>query len=121
MPPVVELIKSGKLKAIAVTSAKRSPLLPDTPALAELGSEYATIDITNWFGLFAPVGVSADTRQKLHQAAVRALTDPTVSQRIAEQGAVAVGNTPAEFVAFIAAESDRYSRIAKLSGVRVEE
>jgi len=121
MPPVVELIKSGKLKAIAVTSAKRSPLLPDTTALAELGSEFGAIDITNWFGFFAPKGISADTRQKLHQAAVNALTDPSVRQRIAEQGAVAVGNTPAEFAAFIAAESDRYARIAKLSGVRVED
>jgi tripartite-type tricarboxylate transporter receptor subunit TctC len=121
MPPVVELIRSGKLKAVALTSAKRSPLLPDTPALAELGSDFAGIDITNWFGFFAPMGVPADIRQKLHQAAVKALTDPSVRQRVAEQGAVAVGNTPAEFAAFIAAESDRYASIAKSSGVRVEE
>jgi tripartite-type tricarboxylate transporter receptor subunit TctC len=121
MPPVVELIKSGKLRAIAVTSAKRSPLLPDTPALAELGSEFAAFDITNWFGLFAPASVSSDIRQKLHQAATKALIDPTVRHRIAEQGAEPVGNNPAEFAAFIAAESDKYARIAKLSGVRAEE
>ncbi len=121
MPPVLELIKSDKLRAIAVTSAKRSPLLPDTPALAELGSEFATIDISNWFGLFAPADVPADILQKLQQAAVKALIDPTVRQRIAEQGAVAVGNSPAEFAAFIAAESGRYARIAKLSGIRIEE
>ena len=121
MPPVAELIKSGKLRAIAVTSAKRSPLLLDTPALAELGSEFATVDITNWFGFFAPAGVPADIQAKLHQAAVKALADPTVRQRIVEQGAEAVGNSPAEFAAFIAAESDKYARIAKVSGVRVEE
>jgi tripartite-type tricarboxylate transporter receptor subunit TctC len=121
MPPVVELIKSGKLQAVAVTSTKRSKLLPNTAALAELGEGFAGFDITNWFGLFAPAGVSEDIRQKLHQAAVKALGDPMVRQRIADQGAEAVGNTPAEFMAFIAAESARYARIAKLSGVRVEE
>ena len=121
MPPVVELIKSGKLRAIAVTSAKRTPRLPDTPVLAELGQEFAALEITNWFGLFAPAGVSENVRQKLHQAAVKALGDPMVRQRIAEQGAEAVGNTPAEFAAFIAAEFAKYARIVKLSGVRVEE
>lgn len=121
MPPVVELIKSGKLHAVAVTSAKRSRILPNTAALAELGQDFATLDITNWFGLFAPAGVSEDIRQKLHQAVVKALGDPMVRQRITEQGAEAIGNTSAEFMAFIAAESARYARIAKLSGVRVEE
>jgi tripartite-type tricarboxylate transporter receptor subunit TctC len=121
IPPVLELIKSNRLRAVAITSAKRSHILPNTPALAELGSEFATVDIANWFGFFAPAGVSDDIRQKLHQAAVKALRDPTVRQRIAEQGAEAVGNTPEEFAAFIAAESAKYSRIAKLIGVRVEE
>jgi tripartite-type tricarboxylate transporter receptor subunit TctC len=117
---VVELIKADKLRAIAVTSAKRSQLLPNTPALAELGQEFATVDTTNWFGLFAPAGVPADIRQKLHQLAVKALGDPTVRQRIAEQGAEAVGNTPAEFAAFISAESAKYARIAKLTEVGIE-
>src|SRR5262245_63890972 len=65
-PPVVELIKSGKMRAVAVTSAKRANVLPDTAALAELGQDFANLDITNWFGLFAPAGVSEDIRQKLH-------------------------------------------------------
>jgi tripartite-type tricarboxylate transporter receptor subunit TctC len=121
MPPVVELIKSRKLRAVAVTSAQRSSLLPDTPALAELGSDFAVADITNWFGFFAPTGVPADIRQKLHQAAVKGLTDPTVRQRIAELGAQSVGNSPAEFAAFIDAESEKYAGIARLTGVRVEE
>jgi tripartite-type tricarboxylate transporter receptor subunit TctC len=121
MPPVVELIKSGKLRAVAVTSAKRPKVLPDTAALAELGQDFANLDITNWFGFFAPAGIPDDIRQKLHQAAVKALGDPTVRQRIADQGAEAVGNTPVEFMAFIAAESAKYAQIAKLSGVRAEE
>lgn len=121
MPPVVELVRSGKLSAVGVTSAKRSPLLPNTPALAELGSEFAAFDITNWFGFFAPAGLSEEIGQKLHRAAVKALDDPVVRQRIAEQGAEAVGNTAAEFAAFIAAESAKYAQIAKLSGVRADE
>jgi tripartite-type tricarboxylate transporter receptor subunit TctC len=120
MPPVLELVKANKLRAVAVTSAKRSQLLPQVPSLAELGGGFAKLDVTNWFGLFAPAGVADDIRKKLHQAAVKALGDPTVRQRIAEQGAEAVGNTPAEFAEFIAAESAKYAEIAKLTGVRVE-
>jgi tripartite-type tricarboxylate transporter receptor subunit TctC len=120
MPPVTELIKSGKLQAIGVTSARRSPLLPEVPALAELGDAYKDFDISNWFGLFTPAGVPNDILQKLHQAVAKALSDPAVRQRIAEQGAEAVGNTPEEFAAFIRAESERYGRIAKLTGIRVD-
>ncbi len=121
MPPVVEFIKSDRLRAIAVTSAKRSQLFPDTPAFAELGRDFAALDISNWFGLFTPAGVSEEIRSKLHRAALKALADPTVRQRIAEQGAQAVGNTPAEFAAFIGSESDKFARIAKATGVRVEQ
>ena len=81
MPPVVELIKSGKLRAVAVTSANRSKVLPDTAALAELGQDLANLDITNWFGFFAPAGVSEDIRQKLHQAAVKASAPADSSAR----------------------------------------
>lgn len=120
VPPVLELIKSDKLRAIAVTSAKRSPVLPRVSALAELGQGFADFDLTNWFGLLVPAEVSEEIRRKLHQAAVKALADSTVRERIAEQGAEGVGNTPAEFAAFIGAESERYGRIAKVTGVRVD-
>jgi tripartite-type tricarboxylate transporter receptor subunit TctC len=118
MPPVVELIKSGKLVSIAVTSAKRSKIFPDTPALAELGPSYKDIDVTNWFGFFAPAGVPDAIRNRLHEAAVKALSDPTVRRRVAEQGADAVGNSPEDFAAFLAAETDKYRRMAEATGVR---
>jgi tripartite-type tricarboxylate transporter receptor subunit TctC len=121
MPPVIELIKASKLRAVAVTSARRSPVLPDVPALAELGEAFAGMDVTNWFGLLAPAGVSEDILRRLHQVSVRALGEPMARQRIAEQGAQVVGNSPAEFAIFIAAESARYAEIARLTGVRVEE
>ena len=118
LPPVVELIKADKLRAVAVTSAKRSALFPNTIALAELGPEYKDIDITNWFGFFAPASVSEDVRKRLNLAAVAALKETTVIARIAEQGAEAVGNSPEEFAAFIRAEAEKYARIAKATGMR---
>ena len=118
LPPVVELIKSDKLLAVAVTSAKRSAVFPNTIALAELGPEYKDFDLTNWFGFLAPAGVPEDIRKRLSQAAVSALKEPAVIARIAEQGAEAVGNSPEEFAAFIRAEADKYARIAKVTGVR---
>jgi tripartite-type tricarboxylate transporter receptor subunit TctC len=118
MPPVVELIKSGKLIGVAVTSAKRSKVFPDTPALSELGPAFKDMDITNWFGFFAPAGVPNTILNRLNEAAVKALTDPTVRQRVADQGADAVGNTPEEFATFLRAETEKYGRIAEATGVR---
>jgi tripartite-type tricarboxylate transporter receptor subunit TctC len=117
MPPVFELIKSEKLCAVAVTSAKRSPVFPGTVAVAELGPEYRDFDITIWFGFFAPAGVNDAVRTRLHEAAVKALADPAVRARIAEQGAEAVGNTPEQFAQFIRGETQKYARLAKETGV----
>ena len=118
MPPVVPYVKTGTLRAVAVTSAKRSVLFPEIPALAELGGDYREFDLTNWFGLLAPAGTPDVILQSLHTAAVAALADTTVRQRIADQGAEPVGNTPAEFTVFIRAESDKYKRIAAATGVK---
>ena len=121
LPPVVELIKADKLRAVAVTSAKRSVLFPNTVALAELGPEYKDFDITNWFGFFAPAGVPEDIRKRLNQTAVAALNEPAVIARVAEQGAEAVGNSPEQFAAFIRAEAEKYARIAKATGVNANQ
>jgi tripartite-type tricarboxylate transporter receptor subunit TctC len=120
MPPVVGQIKGGTLKAVAVTSSKRSPLFPDVMALAELGPDYALLDVTNWFGLFAPASLPQDITVRLHAATLKALQDTTVRQRIAEQGAEAVGNSPQDFSAFIQAESEKYARMASITNVKVQ-
>ena len=121
VPPVIELIKSGHLKAIAATSAKRSPSLGDTPALAELGPAYKDFDITNWFGVLTPSGVPEPIRQRLYEATIKALAEPAVQARITEQGANVVANNPQEFAAFIRAEIEKYARIAEATGVRLEQ
>jgi tripartite-type tricarboxylate transporter receptor subunit TctC len=120
MPPVVPHVKAGTLKAVAVTSARRSALFPDIPTLAEQGPAYRDIDLTNWFGFLAPAGVPESILRRLHAAAIAALAEPVVRQRIADQGAEPVGNTPAEFQAFIAAESEKYRRIAVATGVKAQ-
>ena len=112
-------LKSGALKGIAVTSKKRSPLFPDLPALAETkGLE--NIDTTNWFGILAPKGTPAAIVERLHKAVVEALQDDKVRHLLEAQALEIVGDTPAEFSAFIRAESDKYGKIIEITGVKAE-
>jgi tripartite-type tricarboxylate transporter receptor subunit TctC len=120
LPPVVPHLKAGTLEAVAVTTGKRTPLFPDVPAFAELGDAFKDIDVSVWFGFLAPAGVSREIIAKLHAATVKALGDPVVRDRLAQQGAEPIGNTPAEFQAFMRGEAERYGRMAKATGVRAE-
>jgi tripartite-type tricarboxylate transporter receptor subunit TctC len=117
MPPVVPFIHSGALKALAVTSKQRSPTFPDVPALAET-SGFEDFDFTNWFGLLGPKGTPQPVLDRLHKAAVQALQDGQVREILTTQAAEPVGNTPAEFAAFIRAEASKYARIVDITGVR---
>jgi tripartite-type tricarboxylate transporter receptor subunit TctC len=119
MPPVVPFLKSGALKAIAVTSKKRSPLFPDIPALAEIKG-FEDIDFTNWFGLLARAGTAPEILDRLHKASVEALKDPQVQEILENQAAVPVGNTPAEFREFIHAETAKYARIVEITHLEVK-
>lgn len=110
--------KAGRLKVLAVTTAKRSPAAPEFPTLAESG--FPGFDTSLWFGLLAPVAVPKEIIATIHAATVAALRLPEVSERINSQGAEAIGNSPAEFAAFIAAESAKYARIAKQAGVKLD-
>lgn len=120
LPPVVPHLKASTLKAVAVTTGKRTSLFPDVPAFAELGETYKDIDVSVWFGFLAPAGVSQDIIAKLHAATMKALGDPIVRDRLAQQGAEPVGNAPAEFQAFMRAETEKYARMAKATGVKAE-
>jgi tripartite-type tricarboxylate transporter receptor subunit TctC len=121
VPPIIELVKSGHLRAIASTSAKRSPLLRDIPAVAELGDDFRDFDITNWFGVLTPSGVPEHIRQRLNDETIKALSEPTVRSRITEQGANLVANTPQEFAAFIRSEIEKYARIVEATGIRLDQ
>ena len=119
MPPVVPHMKGGTLKAIAVTSAMRSPAFPNTPALAETKG-FEDVDFTNWFGLLARAGTPQPILDKIAKAAVDALKDAKVREVLETQAAVPVGNTPNEFRAFIRDESAKYKKIVQLTGVKVK-
>ncbi|WP_326540057.1 Bug family tripartite tricarboxylate transporter substrate binding protein [Pseudorhodoferax sp.] len=106
---VLPHIKAGKLHAIAVTGDKRSPVLPDVPTLAEAGVKGA--EVYSWQGLAAPKGLPAAVKDKLAKAAVAAMNDPAVKQRMLEQGLEIVASTPAEFTAFQAKEWTRWKTL----------
>ncbi|HZE10115.1 MAG TPA: tripartite tricarboxylate transporter substrate binding protein [Burkholderiales bacterium] len=110
--------KSGKMRILAVTTPKRSSAAPEIPTLAESG--FPGFDTSLWFGLLAPAATPKDIVAKVHDDVVQALKLPDVKARIAEQGAGIVGDTPAEFAAFIAAESAKYAKIIKQAGVKLD-
>jgi len=106
---ILSHVNAGKLRALAVTGAKRSALLPNVPTLAEAGVKDA--DVYSWQGIAAPKGLPADVKAKLHAAIVAALNDPAVKPKLLEVGFEIVANTPAEFAAFQAAESARWKKL----------
>ncbi|HVQ62467.1 MAG TPA: tripartite tricarboxylate transporter substrate binding protein [Burkholderiales bacterium] len=111
-------VKAGRLRMLAVTTPKRSSAYPDLPTLAESG--FPGFDTSLWFGLIAPAATPKAVIGKLHDDVIEALNLPDVKARIAEQGADIVGDTPAEFTAFIAAESAKYAKIIKQAGVKLD-
>jgi tripartite-type tricarboxylate transporter receptor subunit TctC len=111
-------IKAGKLRALAVTSAKRSEALPEVPTVAESG--LPGYDSTQWYGVLAPAGTSRAIVARLHDEIVRALREPEVRQRLAADGAEPVGSSPEEFAAFIKSEIDKWAKVASAAGIRPE-
>ena len=118
IPVVVNHVKAGKLRAIAVTSEKRTTLMPDLPTVNEAGLK--GFDLSTWWGLVAPAAVNKDVVARLHAETVRALGLSDVKERIAANGADVVGSSPAEFAAFIRNERDKYARIARDANVKLE-
>ena len=106
---VVPHVKSGKLRALAITSSARSPQLPDVPTLSESGIK--GVDVYSWQAFAAPKGLPADIKDKLHGALVAGLNDPSVKPKLLELGFEVVGNTPEQFSAFQAAEFARWKKV----------
>ena len=110
-------IKAGKLKAIAVTTAKRSAVLPDLPAVAETLKGF---EIDTWWGLVAPAGTPPEEVAKINQAFVAALNSAEVKARFANLMAEPVASTPEQFGAFMKSELAKYEKVVKASGARVD-
>jgi tripartite-type tricarboxylate transporter receptor subunit TctC len=111
-------VNSGRLRYIALASAKRSALMPNVPTMAEAG--YPEVDTTSWWGLLAPAGVPKDILERLHTETVKVLNQPEVRQRLAAEGADPAPTTPAEFAAFIKTEIVKWANLVKVTGVKLE-
>jgi tripartite-type tricarboxylate transporter receptor subunit TctC len=111
-------IRSGKLKALGTTGAKRSPVLPDVPTVAEAG--VPGYEATNWWGFLAPAGTPAAIVERLHQEVVAVQASAETKRRFETEGAEALQMSPAEFGAFIAAETAKWARVVKEAGISAE-
>jgi tripartite-type tricarboxylate transporter receptor subunit TctC len=121
LPSSLPHIRSGKLKAIAVTSAQRSEALPDLPTIAEAGGPALNgYEASSWFGLLAPSSMPAEQVARLQRESARALATPAIKERLASQGAVASGMSSADFAALIHSETAKWARVVKASGAKVD-
>jgi tripartite-type tricarboxylate transporter receptor subunit TctC len=111
-------IKAGKLRALAITSAQRSPLLPDVPTMDEAGIR--NFQVYSWQAFAAPKGIPADIKAKLHEAIVAGLNDPQVKPKLLDLGFEIVGNTPEQFTAFQATEFARWKKVIEVGKITAD-
>jgi tripartite-type tricarboxylate transporter receptor subunit TctC len=111
-------ILAGKLRPLSITSAKRSPLLPNVPSLEELGIKEA--NVYSWQAIAAPKGLPADIKAKLHAAIVAGLNDPQVKTKLLDLGFELVANTPEQFTAFQAAEFARWKKLIESRNIKAD-
>ncbi|HEY7843478.1 MAG TPA: tripartite tricarboxylate transporter substrate binding protein [Bradyrhizobium sp.] len=114
---VMPLAREGKLRALAITSLKRSALAPDLATMAESG--FPGFEAVPWFGLLAPAGTPKDVLDKMHGETVKALALPQVRKRFDELGLEPVGNTPAEFAAIIQKETPEWAKVIRDAGIKL--
>ncbi|HEX4944513.1 MAG TPA: tripartite tricarboxylate transporter substrate binding protein [Usitatibacteraceae bacterium] len=111
-------VKGGRIRALAVTTARRTPLAPELPTIAESG--LPGFDINTWFGIFVPAGTPRPVVDRLHAEFTRALAAPDVREKMLNLGAEPIGSTPEAFAAYVKAEAARYAKIVKASGAKVD-
>ncbi|MCE9639501.1 MAG: tripartite tricarboxylate transporter substrate binding protein [Betaproteobacteria bacterium] len=114
---VLQHIRSGKVRAIAVSSVKRAGTLPDVPSVAD---SYPEFDATGWTGVFAPAGTPKDVIAKLHADITSVLVRPDIRERFTDQGAEVVASSPEQLAAFVRRESALYAKIIQSSGIKVD-
>lgn len=119
LPSALPHIRSGRLRALAVTSAAPSGVLPGVPTIAEAAA-LPKYEASSWFGLLAPAGTPKDVISRLHAEVAKALNSPDVKQRLQSQGADPIGNTPEQFSAWIQQETNKWAGVVKVSGAKVD-
>lgn len=111
-------LRAGKLRALAVTGAQRSPAAPDIPTVAEAG--LPGFEVSNWNALFAPAATPKEIIEKLHAEVVKVLLMPDMKERLLREGFTPVGNTPQEFAAYLSAETAKWNKVIKGAGIRAD-
>ncbi len=121
LPSAMQQIKGGKLKALAVTSAQRSPALPDVPTVEQAGGPALKgFEASSWFGLLAPAGTPMEIVNHIQQEVAKAIKSPAVNEKLLAQGAIPSGNTPQEFARLIDSELKKWGPVVKASGAKVD-
>jgi len=118
LPPSMGYIKAGKLRPIAVTGAKRAPLMPEVPTVSEAG--LPGFDVTSWYGIFAPAATSKNLVTKINADITAILEAPDMKQRLEKLGADPASQSPEDFAKFVRAEVDKWAKVVKQSGARVD-
>jgi len=111
-------VKAGKVRALAITSAQRSPVAPELPTVAESG--FPGFEVIGWFGWLAPAGTGKVVVGKLNQGIVRALGMPDVNARLQSMSTVPVGNSPQEFARFVRSERDKWAKVIKAANIKIQ-
>lgn len=118
IPAILPYVRSGRLRALSITGARRLPLLPDLPTISESG--LPGFESGGWYGLFAPAGTPKEVVDKLHSQVIRALRTTEVEQSLSNEGASLIGNTPAEFSVFLREDRTKWANVIRVSGARAE-
>ena len=118
MPSSIALVRSGKLRALAVTSPRRAPNLPAVPTMIEAG--FPDVTISTWYGLWGPANLPAEIAERLSGEVVKILAQPDIKARLAESSAEGMGDSPKGFAAYCLAEAERYATMIKTAGIRIE-
>jgi tripartite-type tricarboxylate transporter receptor subunit TctC len=119
LPVLLPQVKAGKLRPIVIAAPERAPSASDVPTTAEAGMP--GLQAENWYGMVAPAKTPADVVAKLNAAAVEAMKDPQVTEKLSSQGAILVGDTPEHFRSFIQSETEKWAKVIKDAGVEVQK
>jgi tripartite-type tricarboxylate transporter receptor subunit TctC len=117
--PIIPLMQQGQLRALAITSAKRTPAAPDLPTLAE--AALPGFDVTGWYAVFVPAKTPAAIVQKMHADTVATLSDPAIRGRLEQLGLFVAGTTPEELGQFLRSEMDKWGPVVKQAGLSIRE